>query len=63
MENSATHEVIEGSWRQNQKRLLPLQSVYGRFGTVPAKTVRDHLKDYCSSQEGSVPWQDRMIDN
>lgn len=57
-----THELQNGAWRQTQGELVPLQPVYGRYGGTSAKSVRDHLKAYCSSPEGSVPWQDRMLE-
>lgn len=55
--------VVEGEWRSR----IDDDSLY--FGNIPAslgrsneyaKLVRDKLKDYVNSPQGSVPWQNRL---
>ena len=57
----ADHNVIPGSWRNNANLLRRLQNRRGTNATHEAKSIRDYLAFYYSSEAGSVPWQDRMV--
>ena len=59
MEDSTTHEVIPGAWRDGGS----LESVQGGTGrlNIAAKRVREQLRNYYNSPSGSVPWQEDMI--
>ena len=58
----AAHNLIPGAWRQDAN----LPDMYipqaGNRDTILAKRQRDYLRDYFNSPEGSVPWQDMMIE-
>lgn len=60
-EDPCTHNLIEGTWRQDPAMGTPMPSVHGRTNSTVAKNQRNLLKDYLSSPIGSVPWQDNMI--
>ena len=58
-EDPETYEVIHGSWRLQGQ----LQSVTSRRYTATelGKEVRNRIKTYVNSPEGSVSWQESMI--
>ena len=59
MEDPVTHDVIPAHWRSDTP-LPALPRVPGR-ATQNGKEVRDWLRDYCTSEAGSVPWQDSKV--
>jgi hypothetical protein len=61
-EDSETHQLISGQWRQQQQHLL--QSVglpHNKNPKVSAKLKRDVLTQYFNTSEGAVEWQWNMI--
>ena len=50
-----THEVIEGTWRQ--ENTIPSVRMSKARATQVGKDQRNYLRDYFSSPEGAVPWQ------
>lgn len=55
-------EIIEGDWRREVNILLDLQRVRGRQQqTLLQKGIRDLYKKYYNSTNGSVPFQEKMI--
>ncbi|XP_041376853.1 protein ALP1-like [Gigantopelta aegis] len=60
-EDPDTHELVEGSWRQEDQVLLPLQNTGRNTTTKAGKDLKDFLMDYYNGS-GSVEWQDRMVD-
>ena len=46
---------------QDEVTLDGLDRMRGKRGREEAKIVRDHLRDYYSSPNGAVDWQDRAI--
>ena len=61
-EEDAEHNVIPGEWRAGQQMEEDGQPIRARnTASKDAKALREYLKEYYSSQDGSVPWQDRMI--
>ena len=59
-ENPVTHEVVPGSWRDDEA-LLGLGMLRGNNSTNYAKSVQEYQRAYYTSPVGSVPWQDDMI--
>ena len=62
-EDSITHLVQPGEWRQSpepQGLKSLAQQGSNRYSNA-AKELRDYLKDYYNSEEGAVPWQWNMI--
>lgn len=59
-EDPTTHEVSPGSWREDAP-LGELPRHRAQRSADAAKAQRDYLRDYCTSPEGSVPWQDSKI--
>ena len=59
MEDPDTHEVIPAHWRSDNP-LPGLPRIPGR-ATHNAKEVRDLMRDYCTSEAGSVSWQDSKV--
>ena len=62
-EEDEDHNVIAGKWRQFGNLNDGQGDNARNTGTKDAKTVRDYLKDYYSSPDGAVEWQDRIIDS
>lgn len=60
-EHPVTHAVIPGSWRSDPSLGAALPTVTGNTATRDAKEQRNLLKEYFSSAEGSVHWQENMI--
>ena len=59
-EHPTTHQLVPGDWRRDDN--LPAITVHPPTrSTQIAKNQRTYLKDYFSSEAGSVPWQNRMI--
>ena len=55
------HNIIPGAWRQGHN-LVDTEKVLGpNVDNKEGKKLRNLLKHWCSSEAGSVPWQDRMI--
>ncbi len=57
----ANHDVIPGEWRQDAPMHDMEQYERGNRLTKMAKKQRDYLREYYSSDVGSVSWQDAMI--
>ena len=55
------HEIIPGSWRENQNLMADLTHGRGMNHNRRAKGIRDYLSHYYSSDVGSVPWQERLV--
>ena len=51
----SSHAVQTGYWRR-EHQLIPLAATRGRNATTDAKHVRELLKAYFNSANGSVPW-------
>ena len=61
-ENPQTHEIIEGTWRDEGTPLVQtLPRALGRNNTQFAIKQRILLRDYVTSDVGSVPWQENMV--
>ena len=60
VECQATHQLLEGDWRQDNS-LPGIPPSGASRSTFMAKRQRDYLKDYFSSPRGSVSWQGAMI--
>ncbi|XP_066958730.1 uncharacterized protein [Macrobrachium rosenbergii] len=60
-EHPVIHAVIPGSWRSDTSLGEPLPTMIGNTATRDAKQQRNMLKEYFSSAEGSVHWQENMI--
>lgn len=60
-EDSVSHEVIPGTWREDPPVGEPVPTLAGNTSTKSAKDQRNHLRDYFSSPEGSIPWQESRI--
>ena len=52
--------VIPGSWRDHVQLTDTEGAVAGR-PNYEGKLIRNYLMDYYNSPQGSVPWQDRML--
>ena len=57
----AEHNVIPGTWRQEQNNLEGLLNPRGQNYQTQAKAVRDYLAHYYTSEAGAVPWQENMV--
>ena len=57
-EDPETHDVIPGTWQQDQTLADIPNIITGNRATAAAKRQRDILRDYFVSPEGSVPWQE-----
>ncbi len=53
------HPTYPDQWWQNAQTLDGLQHFAGNTGLDTAKVVRDHLKDYYSSDSGKIEDQER----
>lgn len=53
--------VQHGTWRQEVKLMERLINRWGVNYTRQAKAIRDYLAQYFSSEDGAVPWQERMV--
>lgn len=60
-EDPATHDMTDGPWRSDPPFGEPLQRTPGNNSTNSGKTQRAILRDYLSSPQGAVPWQDDKI--
>lgn len=60
-EDPVTHDIIEGSWRENPPLGGPLPRAQGRTNTNYALQHRNYLKEYVSSPVGAVSWQDKKV--
>lgn len=60
-EDPKTHEHIPGAWREHSVPLEGLQVHTHQRGPLPAREMRQYLKEYYNSSAGSVHWQDNMI--
>ena len=62
-ENTATHTVLAGHWRQESQPqgLLAIERQGSNHCSKSAKDIRDYLCQYFNSDEGAVSWQDNMI--
>ena len=57
---------IPGRWRNQSaapQRLIPINSQGSNNFTRNAKLVRNNFKEYFSSMEGAVEWQDQIINS
>ena len=55
--------LVNGGWRNEQFNFFKdLPSKTGMNYSRDAKDVRDSFKTYFNSPEGSVPWQDDIVD-
>ena len=61
IEDPVTHDIHEGAWRNDPPLGEPLQAVPGNSSTYAAKDQRETLRDYFSSPEGAVSWQDDKV--
>lgn len=61
LEDPDTHELVPGSWREDQEVLHSMRKMGGNTSLKAAKLMRDYLKEYYNSEAGSVSWQDNMI--
>ena len=57
----ADHNVIPGTWRQEQVILEGLYNARGQNPSRQAKAVRDYLAQYYTSEAGAVPWQEDRV--
>ena len=60
-EDPVTHDIIEGSWREDPPLGGPLPRAQGRTNTNYALQQRNYLKEYMSSPIGAVSWQDEKV--
>lgn len=62
-EDSETHTVSPGDWRNepNPQGWAPLEQQGSNRHSTAAKEIRDNLRDYFNSDDGSVAWQNNMI--
>ena len=61
-EHPQTHEIIDGSWREDKTPVVQtLPRSLGRNNTQFAIKQRILLRDYVTSDVGSVPWQENMV--
>lgn len=56
-----THDRTDGSWRSYPPFGEPMQRSAGNTSTNEGKTQRNMLRDYLSSPQGAVPWQEDKI--
>jgi hypothetical protein len=54
--------INEGFWRESQLAVLGQTGYHSRSATVAANSIRDHLVEYFSSPQGSIPWQLSVVD-
>lgn len=59
-ENPISHSLTPGSWRSTQASLGDIGGRTTNIG-LSAKALRDSLRDYFNSPEGSVPWQSNVV--
>ena len=59
-EDQDTHQVIPGTWRDNEA-LLGLQAMGRNTMSTAGKHQRNYLMSYYNSPVGSVAWQQDMI--
>lgn len=54
-------KLVEGQWRQRKfKVFTPLSNTVGRICDAPKK-IRNYLKDYFNSPQGSLKWQKKSL--
>lgn len=60
-EEDEDHNVVHGRWRQYGQLHDGEGETAKNTSKKDAKAVREYLKEYYSSPDGAVEWQDRMI--
>ena len=60
---NADGTLIEGGWRSEEGGFQSIPTRTGMNYSSEAKAVRDSFKSYFDSEDGSVPWQNAVIDN
>lgn len=61
VEDPETHDIQQGTWRNDPPLGQQLQGLMGNTATRAAKNQRALLQEYFSSSQGAVPWQDDKI--
>ena len=63
LENSETHEVVQGTQKKVElsQGPAPPSKEKGHRQRTMAKDYKDYLGDNFISPEGAAPWKDRMI--
>jgi hypothetical protein len=59
-EDPTTHEVIPGTWRQEEAHLIDVDSFPGRNPPSEAKAIREYLVRWVNTV-GQVEWQNDRI--
>ena len=62
VEDEETHEVTPGVWRLDPSLPNLGSTPFSGRSTQVARAQRDYMKDYFCSPQGSVAWQDKMIE-
>ena len=62
-ENTDTYSITPGAWRQGNEALglASLNRQGSNRTSNSAKDIQSYLCDYFNSEQGAVPWQDKMI--
>ncbi|XP_025113621.1 putative nuclease HARBI1 [Pomacea canaliculata] len=60
LEDTESHRLIEGDWRQNPHQLQPLNNAAVNRSSTDARLVREEVKNYVN-EEGTVPWQSHIV--
>lgn len=55
------HNIIPGAWRQHHNLVHTEKTIVPNADNREGKKLRNLLKHWCSSEAGSVPWQDNMV--
>jgi len=56
------HQLVPGAWRTEAVMQEVYEEARGPRTTAAGKQQRAYLKEYFSSEAGSVPWQMRAVD-